>query len=118
MCRPAGCRRRVRARPMDRLLALTSLGSARNCACSASGSRSRTRSEVTLATHQGQQDVTPFAPYVEGQTYHVDYYADFGLGTVAVSLDNMLMTTIPLLNPGTGDREIFIFQNGVGGVSN
>ena len=64
-------------------------------------------------------DVVPFAPYVEGQTYHVEYHADFLTDTQGIAVDGVqVVSNAPLQNPGEGVTEVFIFQNGVAAVPN
>ena len=63
-------------------------------------------------------DILPFGSFTLGETHHLQFLINFVAGTVSVYLDGQFETTQGLLNPGTGLSEIFIFQNGVEGVTN
>jgi hypothetical protein len=64
-------------------------------------------------------DLTTFGTYIEGQTYHLEFQIDFTTGTADILVDNALaLNDAPLVNPGAGFSELFIFQNGVEGLTN
>lgn len=67
----------------------------------------------------GGGDLVSFGSYTEGDTHHVDIYADFSSSTMNISLDGLqVVTGAALVNPGTGVSEVFMFQNGVDGQLN
>ena len=63
-------------------------------------------------------DILPFGTFTLGETHHLQFLINFTAGTVSVYLDNQFETTLGLLNPGTGISEIFMFQNGLEGLTN
>jgi hypothetical protein len=64
-------------------------------------------------------DLVSFGSYTDGETHHVAINADFGAGTMNISLDGLqVVTGAALVSPGTGVSEVFMFQNGVDGVAN
>jgi hypothetical protein len=64
-------------------------------------------------------DLATFGAYTEGETHHVSFHTDFGASNFDVFLDgSQVVNNAALLSPGTGVSELFIFQNGVDGVTN
>ncbi len=62
--------------------------------------------------------ILPFGSFTLGETHHFQFLLNFAAGTVSVYLNGVFETTQSLLNPGSGISEIFMFQNGVEGVTN
>ena len=67
-------------------------------------------------------DIIPIGSYTNGQTYHVEVDADINDATVDAYIDNTQVASgLPFVNtPDNPDGldELFIFQNGVEGVTN
>ncbi|MDQ6631778.1 MAG: PEP-CTERM sorting domain-containing protein [Verrucomicrobiota bacterium] len=64
-------------------------------------------------------DLATFGTYTEGETYHVEYLADFATSKLNIFLDGVQkVTNADLLNAGAGVSELFMFQNGVNGQLN
>jgi hypothetical protein len=65
-------------------------------------------------------DIIPFGTYNEGETHHISIVANYTTSTVSAYLDgNLAVAAQPFVNAGaTGLDELFIFQNGVEGVTN
>ncbi len=64
-------------------------------------------------------DLVAFGSYLNGETHHIDVFADQSTGLMSIVLDNVAVATnVPLVAPTSGLSEVFFFQNGVEGVNN
>lgn len=79
---------------------------------------SATGGDFGIRLPDGPGTILPFGSFTLGETHHFQFLLNFSAGTVSVYMDGQFETTQALLNPGSGISEIFMFQNGVEGITN